>query len=179
MVSLTCSSFCFVMVLWRVILWWRHEEERNSQSIVLVARRCRQGITISLLKKIKHNTDMAGGKLTPKEKLSTYLQLFFNGDSIILSLLLFIIFAAHFFVYYERTAHLRVFGRPYVWLHLWVALLALYPIMKYHTTILLHLLYGDLGCANRKKNEFHHSQRCGRLRIARRARNKFQLWWRP
>ena len=98
---------------------------------------------------------MAGGKLTPKEKLSTYLQLFFSGDSIILSLLLFIIFAAHFFVYYERTAHLRVFGRPYVWLHLCVSLLALYPIMKYHTSVLFNLLYGDLRlrcCKARKKN---------------------------
>ena len=93
---------------------------------------------------------MAREKVTRQGKLSTYIGLILNADLIILSLLLFSICAGHFFVYYERTAYLRVFGRPYVFLHLLVSIFSLYPIIKYHVLMLVHILCIESKEKNKK-----------------------------
>ena len=101
----------------------------------------------------EYYTPMARENVTRQGKLSTYIGLILNADLIILSLLLFCVCAGHFFVYYERTAYLRVFGRPYVFLHLLVSIFSLYPIIKYHVLMLVHILCVECGCECKEKNK--------------------------
>ena len=73
-------------------------------------------------------------------KPASYCVTISNLDCFILHIVLIVISSCHFYVYYERTANFRVFGRPFVFLHAVVALLALLPLFAYHFTLSRSLL---------------------------------------
>ncbi len=74
-----------------------------------------------------------------KARVRLYCSTAVNFDLLLLELLLFAISSCHFFVYCERTAYLRVFGRPFIFLHAVVAILAVLPILRYHISTALNL----------------------------------------